>query len=447
MPEARPAPLPLALLAGLAAATPGCDFYADDDDFVADDDTAPGDDDAVGEAPDCSEEVLLPASTLLLEPTEVADRHEEVYGASPAPFQVVLGWPSRDPSRSASFVWRTDLDTRASRVQWGIGDGLAADALAEGAEGYTFTYAGTDGDVRIHEVRLCGRLEPSTAYSYRVGGEGAWSPIHSFTTPGAPGSFDTFKVALAGDSRGAYSTWGALVAAMESHAPDFYLFSGDMVELGLDQGEWDAWFAATGDVLSRKAFVPAVGNHEFLAANYFAQFSMPGRELWFSIDFGTLHVTSLADMNLDEGTLFGEEANFLDQDLASTDLPFKMAMHHFPAYSTCTTHGSNETVRSAWVPTFERHGVDLVLSGHNHIYERSVPVRDGGEVPTGEGTVYLVSGGAGAPLYENVDDGLWFGSVANPIEHYVIAEFSPGEVVFTAYDLSGTTIDRFTLPI
>ena len=103
---------------------------------------------------------------------------------------------------------------------------------------------------------------------------------------------------------------------------------------------------------------------------------------------------------------------------------WKLAMHHRSAYSACTTHGSYGLVRDAWVPMFDKHGVDVVFAGHNHIYERSVPIRGGQEVAPADGTTYVVSGGAGAPLYTRHDD-LWFGNVVEPIEHYVIVDVSP----------------------
>ncbi len=388
----------------------------------------------------CDEKVYLPISLSELTNATVADAHTDTYGASPTPFQVVLGWPASDPSTSASFVWRTDNDTLASVVEWGEGT-----TLTERQEGYTFESGGRNSLIRVHEVKLCGRLKPNTQYSYRVGGDSSWSPTYSFTTPGAPGSFDTYTVAIAGDSRGSYETWGALVDAMETHAPDLYIFSGDMVELGTNQDEWDAWFAASGDVFARKPFLPAVGNHEFLAPNYFAQFSLPGAELYFSADYGDMHLVSLADMNVDQELVYGEINNWLDADLAAAVGRFSVVEHHFPAYSTCTTHGSNTLVRDAWVPTFEKHGVDLVVSGHNHIYERSVPIEADAEVARGDGTVYVVSGGAGAPLYEETENS-WFGAVANPIEHYIIAEAAGDTVSFTAYDLAGNVIDTFEVP-
>jgi hypothetical protein len=411
----------------------GCDFYPE----AATDSggTAGG---------TCDPVVMVPTGGLQGDPVRAAS-HEESYGADPTPFGVHLGLPTRDPSTSISMLWRTDADTLASVVEFG-----PAETWPEGAarvEGYTYGFGGGElgtGPYRVHEVRLCDSLTPGTAYTYRVGGDGGWSEAHTFTTPGAPGSFDTYRVAIAGDSRGAYDTWAQMVAAMETHEPDIFLFSGDMVELGAVQSEWDAWFAASGDTFARKLIVPAHGNHEFLAQNYFAQFGAPGNEEWFAVEYGDMLVLSLNDTVRDAEQIETLQPRFMEEELAATTSRWQVAMHHQPIYSTCTRHGSYEALRDAWGPVFDAGGVDLVFAGHNHIYERSVPIKGGVEVSGDAGTQYVVTGGAGAPLY-NESDADWFGLIANPIEHYIIADFAAGSVTLTVRDLSGNVIDEWTM--
>lgn len=369
-----------------------------------------------------------------------ADPHSDVLGGDPAPRHVRLSWPSRDPSRTAGFIWRTDLDTMASIVEYGVGTNLD-----QRAEGYTFLAGSGSSEIRVHEVRLCGALQPSTTYSYRVGGDGAWSPTYQFTTPGAPGSFDTFRVTIAGDSRGAYSTWGTLLGLMEAEQPDFYIFSGDMVDRGTSQSEWDAWLDASEGYLARKVFVPAHGNHEGLAQAYFAQWMLPNNEEWFAIDYGNLRLLSLNDTVRDLEYLETDQTRFMDEQLADYTGEWSFAMHHQPIYSTCTRHGSYEELRALWAPKFDEYGVDVVFAGHNHIYERSVPIKADQEQPAGQGTVYVVSGGAGAPLYPE-SEAEWFGTVANPVEHYVVADVTAAHIAFTAKDISGNVIDTFTVP-
>ena len=388
--------------------------------------------------PTCSEEIWAAVGPLGT-PGQPAEAHAETYGDAPTPFHVRLQWPTSRPHVSSGFLWRTDVDTLASVVEWGI-DGQ----LTERTEGASFVYgsSGPGTGVRIHEARLCGKLQPSTTYSYRVGGEGGWSPIHTFATPGAPGSFDTVTVAMAGDSRGAYTTWASVLELMAAHEPDLYLFSGDMVDVGGSQAEWDSWFEAAGDLWTSKVLIPAHGNHEFLAVNYFGQFALPGNEQWFSIDYGPLHIVSLNDTVGSANDIELFEVAFLRDDLAVANAPWTIVQHHQAAYSATTAHGSNLTVREAWTPVFDEHGVDVVLAGHNHAYERSVRIT--GDQPDPDGITYLVAGGAGAPLYTSADD-LWFTEMVQATEHYIIAEITGNTAVFTVRDLDDTVIDTFTI--
>ncbi|MCO4773295.1 MAG: metallophosphoesterase family protein [Deltaproteobacteria bacterium] len=391
------------------------------------------------EDPSCSDEILSPSGPgggLAAEPVEA---HAETYGADPDPFQVRLQWPTSQPHISGGFLWRTDAETLASTVEWGVGDDLG-----NVTEGSSFVYGKTDAfaGYRVHEVRLCGDLTPGTTYSYRVGGAGGWSSVAQFTTPAEPGSFDSVTIGIAGDSRGAYTTWASVVALMEAHDPDFYVFPGDMVDLGVVQSEWDSWFEATGDVLRSKVLVPSHGNHEFLATHYFAQFSLPGNEQWFSLDYGPLHLISLNDTVSGDNDIEVFQPNFLETDLADNDSAWTFVAHHQPMYTASTNHSSNETLRDTWSPIYDANGVDVVINGHNHLYERSVPIT--GDAPDDDGITYIVTGGAGAPLYEGTDTP-WYSAVANPIEHYIIATITGPTATFVVRDLDDNVIDEFTV--
>ena len=396
-------------------------------------------------AAECKERIKAP-DPFDLGIAERVDPHEEVYGAAePDPYHVHLSYPSTDTSTSIAVLWRTDVDTLATVMEYGEGE-----ALDQRIESSSYRFGGSDNaSFRVHEVKLCGRLKPNTTYSYRVGGEGHWSKVYRYTTPPDPGPLaegETFKVAFAGDSRGAYEQWGLMLAKMNDRDPDLFVFSGDMVDLGNNQDEWDGWFEAAGDVLAERVLVPAHGNHEFLASNYFALFSLPNNEEWFQIRYRNLHLVSLNDTVRDQAFIEENQVTYLDDAYSSVpDASWRLLMHHKTMYGACTTHGSNEGVRDLWAPILDKHEVDLVVAGHNHTYERSVPIRNGEKVDRGEGTLYVVSGGAGAPLYTGVED-TWFNKVSNPTYHYIIGTFSETEASFKVYDMSENVIDRFTIP-
>ncbi len=412
-----------------------CDFYPEAPGLNGDPTPTPSGD------PSCSLTIVAPPAVNPDQEFPAAQEHEEIFGSGPEPWQIHLSWPGRDTSRSVAFLWRTDTDTLATQVEL-----TAENEAPQILTGGSFTWGGPESmNYRMHEVKVCGGLTPGTVYSYRVGGEGHWSEEFQFTTPLAPRSFDHVRMAFAGDSRGAYGVWGTILDAMLTHAPDVIAFNGDMVEAGSNQGEWDSWFQAGERDLAAQVLVPTLGNHEFLSRNYFAAFSLPGNEEWFSVDYGNVQILSLNDMTTREPTdISVAEATFIEQELAASDATWKVAIHHWSPYSACTTHRSNMNVREAWPAIFDRHDLDLSVGGHNHIYERSVPIRDGVQVASGEGTVYLTTGGAGAPLYFNSDE-QWFNEVANPIVHYIIVDFGPSEAQFVVRDLDGNIIDEFTI--
>jgi 3',5'-cyclic AMP phosphodiesterase CpdA len=84
-----------------------------------------------------------------------------------------------------------------------------------------------------------------------------------------------------------------------------------------------------------------------------------------------------------------EQQIWLSEQLARSSAAWQIAVFHHPAFS-CSLHGTTQEIVDEWVPVFEREGVDLVVNGHDHNYQRF----DGAEI------AYVVTGGGGAPLYE-----------------------------------------------
>jgi hypothetical protein len=366
-------------------------------------------------------------------------------GTNPDPVRVHLGFGG-DPTTSIAILWSTDEATDVSAVKYG--EGAALDQTASGA---TFRYiagiGGVGDTVRMHEAHLCG-LTPDTQYSYQVGAEGHYSATYTFRTApdiGADPSAEV-RIAIVGDSRTGYDKWAQVASEIQAKGVDMVMFSGDAVTLGQVQDEWDMFFDAAGDLAANTAMVSAMGNHDLDSVNYYSEFAMPGDEENYSYDYGHAHMTVLNDSPLDLADLTGSTATYLDQDLTATTQTWKILNHHRPFWSSGTSHGGDSTLRGDWGPTVDAHHVDLVVNGHDHIYERSKPMN--GETPVvdpANGTIYVVSGGAGANLY-GVDAGNFWTEVAESTYSYgiltigptmlTLEEFRPGE---------STPFDTFTL--
>jgi hypothetical protein len=335
------------------------------------------------------------------EPPRVATSTQ---GMDPTPRHVHLGFIG-DPRTSMVVQWRTrDETTRATVIRYAAGADLSADQLTEQTTGLQFGYKATGSEIyRVHQAHLCG-LQPGTAYSYQVGSDGAFSPVYTFrTAPDVTANPDAEVVlGFVGDTRDGYDVWAQLVGQLQQQAPDLILFSGDAVTIGITQFEWEEFFDRGEPLFARVPVLSAHGNHEVNSVNFYAQLAMPGDQENFSFDYGHAHITVANDSPDDVGTIMGSTRDFLAADFeASKTARWRMLMHHRAMWSSSTVHGSSLELQQAWMPLIDQHRLDLVLNGHDHLYEISKPMRAGAVQPTtADGTVYVVNGGAGAELYE-----------------------------------------------
>jgi len=331
-------------------------------------------------------------------------------GVDPTPRLVHLGFIG-DPKTSMVVQWRTmDETTEATVIRWAQGANLTADQLAETSTGIVFGYRATGTIIyRVHQAHLCG-LTPGTAYSYQVGTEGHFSPVYTFrTAPDVTANPATeVVIGFLGDSRDGYDVWSDLVALVQQESPDLILFSGDAVTVGITQFEWEEFFGRAEPLFARVPIISAHGNHEVNAVNYYAQFAMPGDQETFGFDYGHAHITVANDTPEDIASIAGVFREAIETDFeASKNARWKLFMHHQPMWSASTRHGSAITLQEAWEPLVDQYHVDLVLNGHDHDYEVTKPLFNKQvQTSNADGTVYVVSGGAGADLYDN-GTGFW----------------------------------------
>ncbi|MGE0877495.1 MAG: metallophosphoesterase [Acidimicrobiia bacterium] len=189
-----------------------------------------------------------------------------------------------------------------------------------------------------------------------------------------------------GDSGKRITATGAAVAAIAAQSPyDVMMVLGDNVYPSGDPGGLaKTVFGPFGAVLDHGATLLAiVGNHDVKNGNgprQMAALGMPG--LWWARQFGDVLIVGL-DSNQPDNA---EQRTFLETTLSTTTAKWRIVALHHPPYSA-GYQGSSKNVRAAFSPLFERYGVQLVLSGHDHDYQRSEPIN---------GVTYVVSGaGAG----------------------------------------------------
>ena len=374
----------------------------------------------------CPEPIYEPQPGNLPSPPILAEPSSEVLGSEPFPRYLHLGMGS---SESLIVLWATDEATKASEVELSLEDG--SQFVISGS---SFTLVDDPLLRRVHEVRVCG-LPGGTKLKYRAGGAGTWSDQVEVKMPG-----EELVAVAVGDTRGDPTTWGMILGAAEALDPDLILFTGDMVPIGRELDDWWQWLQAGEGILDHRILLSTHGNHEGLAQAYFGLLGLPGNEQWFSLDFPAGHLSFFNDSGL--STEVDDQVSWLTQDLADARAPWKITIHHQPAFSSSQVHAVSATVRYQFVPVMEAGGVKLDLAGHNHHYERMLPLHDG--LFTLGGTIYVVTAGGGAPLYPNLGDQPTSAAVA-VAEHYTVLRISPSQIRGQAIDLAGNILDQFEL--
>jgi len=367
--------------------------------------------------------------------------------SSDLPTGVHLTWQESDMATTITVTWQTHNSDSGDTIAYDtFSRGGNAELYSYAVSGESHTYVGASG--YIHDVELT-NLEPNSTYYFVCGGtQGGYSDERSFTTATIQPS--SFRFVAGSDCRSNSTQRDIVSLAMSKFNPEFVLLSGDFVDSGVIQTQWDSFFYGLhsywiGNDNRTIPIVPCLGNHEENATNYYEQFALPGNEQWYSLNWGNyVHITVL-----NSGTTpSGEQLSWLEEDLAShRDYTWKFVMFHRPIFSP-SHHGNWTEGQKYWCPIFDKYGVDIVFSGHNHDYERSKPInysasKNSPQDSYSEGTMYVVSGGWGAPLYTSGTNSLTAFTVS--VNHFVVVDvFANGTLNLRAIDTQGEKFDEVT---
>ncbi|MBI2058868.1 MAG: metallophosphoesterase family protein [Nitrospirae bacterium] len=379
--------------------------------------------------------------------------------AAPGSVAALPRWPYVQwvTETGAVVAWGTGIDTKQGQLRYGRDTSYvsAVDAdvkllsIGEGSTLHLFSASLSD-------------LEPNTEYCYQVRAAGAElaGGLKFHTAPKEMNA--TVRFLVMGD----YGS-GSLPQVMVRDQMLDYL---DRTDLILTTGD-NAYSAGAYVEFQKKVFeiypslfaripvFPSIGNHDFAssaAQPYLDNFFLPenawretDRERYYSFDWGPLHVTVLDS----EYALYGirdeetdDMVDWLEADLSTTNRPWKIVTFHQPGHTNNPKRSPNPIVVLKIVPVLEKFRVPLVLSGHEHFYERFHPILKGQRATTSEGGVtYLTSGGGGASLYDinlGTDPLQAFGM---KIHHFLAGGADDCTLSARAIDFTGQEIDRFSL--
>lgn len=267
------------------------------------------------------------------------------------------------------------------------------------------------GTARKHqEVRitgLSGLAAPGSRFVYELEVEGV---VRSGEFHTAPTGRTPFTFLAYGDNRSSETQHQAVVDALmrEMSTARFAMSTGDMVSSGLNEGHWDDFFRIEAPFLAKTPTYLAIGNHEVDLGDWTIGrrlFQHPtdvppasNDESFYRFLYGNVEliVINVETENLYTGLLgllAGDQARWLEDvlpnPLAGADHRF-VFIHQGP-YSSKPGRNGNFWLRQ-WLGSFKQHGIDAVISGHDHYAEWGF---------TKFGLPYFIHGGGGAPLYEN----------------------------------------------
>jgi 3',5'-cyclic AMP phosphodiesterase CpdA len=307
-----------------------------------------------------------------------------------------------------------------------------------------------------HTARIRG-LRGGASFEYRVRHDGKVLARGNRVAL-APSSPTPFTFHAFGDSGQATAAQRRIADLMAAGQPDLVLHTGDLAySSGTFEEFQRTFFAYYGDLIGSAPFFPTPGNHDYVtrdAAPYRSMFTVPSegvpeadRGRYYSFDWGNAHFVSL-DSNapltaaVDEG---GSMLDWFDRDLAATRRFWRIVFFHHPPYAAGTSEGDSQVslVRDYVVPILERHGVQLVLNGHHHSYQRTCRVRAGTRVPAGTGTVYVTTGGGGGELYRV--DAAPLLDAGKSAHHYCRGRVDGFRLTLHATDSDGAEVDELTL--
>ena len=359
-------------------------------------------------------------------------------------------------ANQAIVVWAT-REAGAARVEYRTDAGPLLVATATS----TFRATSATGVPNFyqHEATL-GGLGPNTAYQYdlRVAGvDPTPGVVDEFQTAPATGT-GTIRLVAFGDSGLGSSAQGQIAGLLDAETFDAALHNGDIAYSRGTYAEFDArFFPYYRNWLRRQAIFPSIGNHDDMTASATPLrqlFVLPrdggttafpnNAERFYSVDYGPVHLIALDTQAAFLSTARRQEQlAWLAADLqAAQHQPWRIAFFHRPPYSAGTEHGSDLAIRQAFGPLFEQYGVQIVVNGHEHSYERTVPWRESTNV-TRQAVTYVITGGAGAALHPV---GLApFTAFSRSASNYVRMIVSPTDATLEAVGTNGAVFDRFVL--
>jgi hypothetical protein len=286
-------------------------------------------------------------------------------------------------------------------------------------------------------VGACGTDAPGPPAAVETGAPPR--PADVLALPNRP---DSIKFAAIGDSgrgdRAQYDVSAQMAAFRAVFGFDFVVMLGDNIYDGATAQDYRQKFE-----LPYKTFLDAglnfyavLGNHDDVKQPSYAPFHMGGARYYtFRADpslLARLTDTDLQFFMLDTETLDRTQAAWVDREMGRSDARWKIPAFHRPIYTSGRYATPARILRSVLEPVFQRRGVRLALSGHEHFYERTTPQA---------GITYFISGGAGSLRVGDIRRTSLVASGFDTDYHFMLFEVTRDSLYFQAISRTGRSVD------
>ncbi|WP_410810778.1 fibronectin type III domain-containing protein [Micromonospora sp. 067-2] len=317
---------------------------------------------------------------------------------------VILGVGANETQRVVT--WYSSTDT-AQKIQLAPTAEIVNGEFPASAVSFDAVGAANTSTTGFNRHATISNLHEKTAYSYRVGAEGNWSPAYAFKTQDFEGDYDFLffgdpQIGSSGDRLKDQAGWEETLKVATAANPNAELLvsGGDHVESANDEGQWDSFLAP--DQLRQVPFVATIGNHDVGGKSYEQHHFTPntdrtapyydngnpagaksGGDYWFTykdVLFIDINSNSYSTTKQTGGGDAAHVAYITDVvNKHGAEAKWKVLVYHHSIYSPAShsTDADNKDRREDFTTAFSNLGIDMVLQGHDHSYSRSYAIKNG----------------------------------------------------------------------
>ncbi|MCS7273217.1 MAG: purple acid phosphatase [Fimbriimonadales bacterium] len=356
-----------------------------------------------------------------------------------------------DPLTQISITWQTRQPVKNPVVEYGETPNLGRRAVAERVR-YPYETGA------IYRALLTD-LKPGHRYYYRVGSaEGGFSRAYDFRTPRA-GLHDFVFTAFADHGTTRYSVRNT--RNVLAHNPTFHFIVGDLSYADGRQEVWDTYLEQLEVLAARIPVMVCFGNHEnerigeqrigYVAAE--TRFAMPNRGQYYEFTISNARFVAFNSNERKDEQQYAWLERALQRARADRTIRWLIVFAHHPLYGSTRRRGNNQAMIRRFQPLFDRYRVDLVIHGHDHVYERMYPMRNntavvksGTRYKQGAGVVYVTCGGGGASLYDLMPEPTpWTAKREKTYCYLKVRVPAQGALRVEAYRIDNSLIEAFEI--